>query len=150
MGAVDDLVTWLRAQIDEDEREQAYLVGRVGRALADADLETYPGAYEARKEYYDGLAETALKAAGSDPARVLPEVEAKRKIIEAYERVSGEQRVDERALMTALKAGALRDIPQRQEAHRDTLGRRRGLELAVRLLALPYADRPGYLEAWRP
>lgn len=30
------------------------------------------------------------------------------------------------------------------------LGHRWGLHEAVKLLALPYADRPGYQEAWRP
>jgi hypothetical protein len=63
-----------------------------------------------------------------DPARVLREVEAKRRIVDW---VVGAQ-------------AAAGEPPGFDPADAEALTH------AVRLLALPYADRPGYDEAWRP
>jgi hypothetical protein len=144
---MDDLIMWLRTQLDDDEREQVGVIERVGRALAVVDLEAFPGAYEARKEYYDELAEVALKAAGFDPARVLREVGAKRKIIALHavvvERVNtrfnprtGERNRSRYELCCDLCGLASDDPTSACET--------------VRLLALPFSDRPGYQEEWKP
>lgn len=69
-----------------------------------------------------------------DPARVLAEVDAKRRIIDQYEQLRA-------------------DV-----AHWRGLGDEDAAPVAtewaygevVKMLALPYADRPGYLEEWRP
>ncbi|MFK0222210.1 DUF6221 family protein [Streptomyces vinaceus] len=64
------------------------------------------------------------------PARVLAEVEAKRQLVDRYERVLEDRRVhpDDLALAGALLA----------------------LHGAVKLLALPYADHPDYLPELAP
>lgn len=73
-----------------------------------------------------------------DPARVLAEVEAKRRILDlaslAAQREAQKPGYDTVArLETAL---AKVTAPE--------------LERVVRLLALPYADQPGYRDEWRP
>ena len=63
-----------------------------------------------------------------DPARVLREIDAKRQVIAQYAEV------------------AANDTDEVEYAH----GWANALGMAVRLLALPYADRAGYREEWRP
>jgi hypothetical protein len=63
-----------------------------------------------------------------DPARVLAEVDAKRRILADYERYARERR----RAMNGWDPEARNPSP------------------IVRYLALPYADRPGYREEWRP
>jgi len=119
--AVDDLVTWLRAQLGDDER----------MALAAS-----PGPWKPNAEHDEVLAVDDITVADGfalsgnqlratvghiarwDPARVLAEVEAKRRIVDEW--------------------------ASEYYEHRAALGR------AVRLLALPYAEHPGYREEWRP
>jgi hypothetical protein len=91
-GQPGDLVVWLRAQIDVDERY----------------ADEYP----------------------PFQARVLREVEAKRRLIGMYE--------------ASAKAAA--DDPNDDEQVHCA----RGLRYAVEVAALPYSDRPGYLDKWRP
>jgi Family of unknown function (DUF6221) len=119
---VDDLVRWLRGNLDKD----------AARAIAAAE-EGGPG------WRYDGHAvvtqrEGDLVAVGSqdfmepergehvaewDPARVLREIDAKRQIVDRY--------------------AWLRE-------HGDT----GGTAWVLQTLALPFADRPGYREEWGP
>lgn len=141
--SVDDLITWLRAQIDDDEQTaraaadsmlwhgpvKAGEVWESDRGFVYAEGEV-PGLWDeclwkadTPGRYTREMSEHAAHhVARHDPARVLREVEAKRQII---------------GLVT--DAG-----PQfgdgYTEAYRDVLRR----------LALPYSNRPGYLEAWRP
>ncbi|MGZ4524215.1 MAG: DUF6221 family protein, partial [Mycobacteriaceae bacterium] len=75
---------------------------------------------------HHGLGTSALThIARHDPARVLAECEAKRRIVERY-------RVCE---------------PNYDEGNRLET---RVLDWTMRLLALPYADHPDYDPAWRP
>jgi hypothetical protein len=130
----DDLITWLRDQLDDDER-----VARAadsGRWLPEDKGITF--------EYYaddfpDGEAQARLVAdtranqwhiASWDPARVLAEVDAKRRILDEYEKAFDRRRRHREDLASA---GALLEMVS-----------------VVKLLALPYADRPGYREEWRP
>jgi hypothetical protein len=111
----DDLITWLRAQLDEDER-----VARAARGERwEADGDFIFGAESADEIHFAGMPTVpghAIQAylLNNDPARVLREVEAKRRILDnalfGMNSVTGEE--------------------------------------ICRLLALPYADRPGYLEEW--
>jgi hypothetical protein len=79
----------------------------------------------------DGQSEAnARHIARHDPARVLAEVDAKRRIVADYERGLGRRR-DHPG--DAASAGALL-----------------ALHAVARLLALPYTDHPDYDEAWRP
>ncbi|MDX3247174.1 DUF6221 family protein [Streptomyces sp. ME18-1-4] len=123
-----DLVVWLRAQLDEDERiarragDTFRQIGETGVIVAtEGDR-----AEECASANWAGVAEHVVR---HDPARVLREIDAKRR------------------LLTEL-------LPDLEHADRliegewgsgDDLATR-----ALRLLALPYADQPGYLESWRP
>jgi hypothetical protein len=136
----DDLVAWLRAQLDEDERlaKAAAVDGGPdwapdGTFLADL-IDPLPSQRRAHPERIFLLTqEDADHIARHDPARVLREVEAKRRIIDAYEEAC--ERV--RNPVTADNRAAAR-IAQFE------------LEGVVRLLAAAYADRPGYRAEWRP
>ncbi|MFI7607700.1 DUF6221 family protein [Micromonospora sp. NPDC049366] len=109
---MDDLIIWLRAQLDEDERIARASLSAFGVADTDQtpvwpDHVTYGGAVElnAAEAYLDTFR----------PHRVLAEVDAKRRIVDNCAWV--------------LKGEAC---------------------LTLRLLALPFADRPGYRDEWRP
>ncbi len=121
---MDELVEWLRAQLDEDER--------IARSAT-------PGPWVANKHEYGAEVYTesgegvaldhdaggvgwgdADFIAANDPARVLREIDAKRRIIGRINSHSAVMGWD--------------------EVHGDLL----------RSLALPYADRHGYKESWRP
>jgi hypothetical protein len=130
-----ELVRWLGEQLDEDER-----------IAREASGWLKPAAYWSLDEWYGRERPHSLIAQGSpklpvagghftadplptvqaehivrhDPARVLREIDAKRGIL---------GRVESHAAVMG-----------RDEVHGDLL----------RLLALPYADRPGYREEWRP
>jgi hypothetical protein len=129
-----DLVQWLTAALDDDER--------IARAAAD-ELGGTPLGAEWR--YDDRSVETSrerdLVAVGSqdfmeprvgahiaehDPARVLREIAAKRKRIALHQPEPGQ--------------------------HPDFCGydKHELPCLPLRLEAAPYEDRPGYQEAWRP
>jgi hypothetical protein len=115
-----DLITWLRAQLDDDER--------VARTALDRHPAPWVGAFKQVTSEPNGgviapVASTETRQASHhiarwDPARVLAEVDAKRRVLD------------------------LRD--SEYDEHRAALNG------AVRLLALPYADRDGYREEWRP
>lgn len=126
---MDDLVTWLRAQLDEDER--------VARA-AEADNASpwqieEPGANIRTADHYtvvhieDSTPEpaTAEHIARWDPARVLAEIDAKRRII--------------------AHIGMVVISPGREALPAEYVEQ---MELFLRALALPYADRPGYRSEW--
>jgi hypothetical protein len=69
-----------------------------------------------------------------DPARILAEVGAKRKLVAAYE-----------SAVTAYGAA------ERGTTVSDLMtGSVNSLRFALQLLALSYADRPGFKEEWRP
>ncbi|MFD5217476.1 DUF6221 family protein [Streptomyces tendae] len=120
---MNDLVQWLRAQLADDER--------IARAAHAPNWST-----DGRRGLHYGVEDEwitdALTTADADhmarhdPARVLREIDAKRQVIaehDVYGRKLGE-RMDCQSL----------DFPCR----------------TLRLLALPYADRPGYRPDWRP
>lgn len=121
----DELVAWLRQQLDDDER--------MARAAADNGAEwrySDSGIYPSNKSRHPG----ALVVGGygyldeaygehiarHDPARVLADVDAKRRILDQCADVWAHDRVEAFA------------------------------EDVLRLLALAYADRPGYRGEWRP
>jgi hypothetical protein len=142
MAGMDDLVTWLRAQLDDDER--VALAATAGPWRHDATKHwRKPGTTWFEESVFAGPAgadATCVAGTGEaddpqsmadarhiarwDPARVLAEVEAKRRIVDWL--------VD-----CADKA-----------LHGDWWN----LEVddAFKAIALPYAARPGYREEWRP
>lgn len=124
---MDDLVTWLRAWLDEDER--------VARSLGDLADSTVRNGIESTAgrgvlDYLDHFA----------APRMLAEVEAKRRILDGH--VPTDDRAPERGEVCRT---CHEDLCDGWEP--DPLGHPCP---TVRLLALPYADKPGYREEWRP
>lgn len=102
---MDDLVSWLRAQLDDDERVAREAAGHVDP-------------------------EQCEHIARWDPTRVLAEIDAKRRIMDGLDiDINGE-------------ASPWRGCGDDCEF--------KAIYWAVQVLALPYADRAGYREEWRP
>lgn len=163
---MDDLVQWLRAQLDDDER--------TARAVrVPPDWHQGPGddpewtdeelvcmwppefhtPYE-RDKHWRGLTvegpELAAHIALHDPARVLREIDAKRQLLDLHpyavlrknvgERWKGDPdpRFDRTFCATChVDDGCIQDNDGRPCE-------------TLRLLALPYAGRPGFRDEWRP
>jgi hypothetical protein len=128
----DELVRWLGEQLDEDERiarrvESSWRqIGETGVIVAsDGDR-----AEECANGNWAGIAEHIVE---HDPARVLREIEAKRGVLRQHEAVRGQVRNPVSA--------------ENRRAARIAQGE---LEDVVRLLAVPYSDRPGYRQEWKP
>lgn len=130
---IDDLITWLRAQIDDDERgANAALAGQADPENGWTASRT-PGLPGVGIAPHVGHIHEDVQAAHVvrwNPARVLREVEAKRRIVRECEN---------------------------QAAWESTTGRKYPATTAwalavttLRVLALPYVDRPGYQEGWKP
>jgi hypothetical protein len=130
-----DLVQWLRAQLDEDERiaRAATLGPWVQSGIGDYGWTVdfgRPGSGVETADTDQGLADADFIAA-HNPARVLREIDAKRATISDYE-----------------KAVRKRDtLPPAALAYRHWDNRSYGLLLALRHAAAVYAGRPGYAEA---
>ncbi|MFJ6061624.1 DUF6221 family protein [Streptomyces tendae] len=135
---MDDLVRWLRAQLDEDER-----TARAASWTGDANTwHAEPSPYGARnggQRWYvedamdDGVVSHVDPAASDDegvarhiaewdPARVLREIDAKRRTLIRCEEAM-------------LSANPMLVHFAKQTAWE---------------MAQPFADRPGYQESWRP
>ncbi|MFH9413972.1 DUF6221 family protein [Streptomyces rochei] len=149
---MDDLVQWPRAQLDEDERTAQATLWDDDGALGSGGWFAYDrgpreGFREARWVVIDradeGVVDSRPQAADDqavarhiaewDPARVLREIDAKRMTI-------------------ALCAPPLVDVTGPGDTERSYVpgeGPPWGLDV-LKLLALPYADRLGYRDEWRP
>ncbi|MEU5742039.1 DUF6221 family protein [Streptomyces tendae] len=123
MTKPNDLVQFLHARLDEDERTaRAATAGpwRANKHKYGAEVYTESGEGVAFDHDAGGVGwDDADFIAEWDPARVLREIDAKRRIVDRY--------------------AWLRE-------HGDT----GGTAWVLPLLALPYADRPGYRDEWRP
>lgn len=73
--------------------------------------------------------EVRAHMAEHDPARALREIDAKRQVISRF----------------VHWASTMSSVPDQRD-----IGVVEGLEMALRLLATAYADRPGFKESWRP
>lgn len=137
---MDDLVEWLRAQLDEDEWIAWEADGSTGKL--DMDWSFHPeddsdisGRVLARRYYVvvsDTPAGTGRHIAEHDPRRVLREIDAKRQILAAYEQALGDAEFPDHLVSRPAQVALLT------------------LEPVVRHLATVYAGRPGYREGWRP
>lgn len=126
---MDDLVQWLRAQLDEDER--------IARATHPVFLTwDYDDCVMQIRDLGNGneLANVLPRHAYGehmaewDPARVLREIDAKRASVDD--------------LAEFIHWGARKGLDYQEGVD--------VCERTLKRLALPYADRPGYLEEWRP
>lgn len=135
-----DLASWLLEQIAEDER-MAQAVDPLGEVIimgGNHVPDTFGhvrhsthGEDGAPRTIYDIAAERHF--ARWHPARVLAECEAKRKIVMRCA-----------LLLEAFddpEHGAWHDVNRRERSH---------ARMTLEALALPFADRPGYQEEWRP
>ena len=132
MDRMDDLVQFLRARLDEDEKTarhatQGPWVDELGHPIR--------GGYELRFI----IAQQAQRwnsqhIARHDPARVLAEVEAKRQIIDECAYWIGK-----------INSSATDKYPYPNLAERGEV-----VLPVLTLLALPYADHPDYRDTWRP
>ncbi|MFB7776901.1 DUF6221 family protein [Streptomyces bauhiniae] len=125
---MDDLVQWLRKQFDEDEqvaRDADADTWRVGEGHDGGKvLMGQPGCVVAEARF----AEYADHAARHDPARVLREVEAGRRLIRAHDKWC-EGRCEAKYPEAGFDAAHYWNLKVRAEV---------------------YADRPGYRQEWRP
>ncbi|MGW3427892.1 DUF6221 family protein [Streptomyces melanosporofaciens] len=156
---MDDLVQWLGAQLDEDERiARAATAGpwsRMGRRVLDP---TPPsdrlgiGVAVGHAAADADFNETAEHIAAHDPARVLREIDVDRELLGEYERLqrahqAHQKEVDRMAQAEdddPIRRNALRREADYLPAMLHVLGRWAKGKAAV------YADRPGYREEWRP
>lgn len=137
---MDDLITWLRAQLDDDERyarvaaargdvwglEEPKMDGWGGDELPQAVIGGGKPLLWLNPEY--ASVDVGEHVARHDPARVLREVEAKRRVLDEFK--------------AATAFSLLPDTPGGGYAS--------ALAEVVRTLALPFSDRPGYREEWKP
>ncbi|MFD5002197.1 DUF6221 family protein [Streptomyces mutabilis] len=117
---MDDLVQWLRAQLDEDERTAQ---------AADAELSTV---FTRIASFDPEMAADERHIMAHRPARVLREIDAKREVLAFVER--------------RLQESTERDFLVRDPAKMILSA----VDPVVRYLATAYADRPGYRDEWRP
>ncbi|MGW2692368.1 DUF6221 family protein [Streptomyces sp. NPDC001296] len=125
---MDELVRWLGEQLDEDER-----IAREAEGDSVFDGTGIVVQRNRARGFPDRTAvlssPVATHIARHDPARVLREIDAKRRLLAIHR-------------------------PYVPEPDQACLGCAGGIMFTscpvVRLLALPYADRPGYRDDWRP
>ena len=118
-----EIVEFLRARLDEDEQRWRDIAAKVA-----ADRGSFVVLGLAHPELAAGDCPSDLGEI--DPARVLREVEAKRRIVEE---LTARERADDS-----------------EEGLWHKVGYDRAAFDVLRLLALPYADRDGWREEWRP
>jgi hypothetical protein len=136
---VDDLVQFLRDRLDEDEAlaleapKGPWHIGNAVDPTQPCHVHTFPGA----RMVADGLNWlVAEHIARQHPARVLAEVEAKRRAVDecAY---WNEKLAQEAANPSKVPYPCLGNILD-------------AVNPILRALALPYADHPAYKPEWRP
>lgn len=149
-----DLIAWLHARLDEDDRAAQACIDEVGServgdpyyddsGVADRDaFPSYPwGACDR---------ELAFMAGPGHPARVLAEVDAKRRRLDwlaARQHDMGPEPFPTHdSCRLLVQPGALGDL----EVGYCSCGLDGWRNQLYRFEALPYADRPGYQESWRP
>lgn len=126
-----DLVEFLRARLDEDEA--AARRAKPGPWTQDGGS-IYAG--HPTEEVVDWVYDDSWEhIARHDPARVLAEVEAKRRIVELADEASG---------LDAVVDGEFR-VGSRDPVAEPYIG-----DLILRHLAAPYAGHPDYDARWRP
>ena len=163
---MDDLVRWLGEQLEEDERIARSAGGMAWLEWADGGwVET---AHVSKTEWKgpgdDGrhvasvrVAEDRAHIVRHDPARVLREIDAKRQLLGAS---NADCPPPCRQDHTFSGSCMLRWMGPVNEADGGPWVRAEDghqvpappvvTEWVLRLLALPYADRPGYRDEWRP
>lgn len=163
---MDDLVQWLGQQYDEE--------GRAARAARDSEF-CKDGHWMVRGPFEEGLGAVHSEAgeailgeeesvpfamaahiAAHDPARVLREIGTKRQLLRAVNAGCPGCRAEHSFSGPCVLRwmGPAREEDGQRWVHNEQGARVEAPPVfpvwAVRLLALAYADRPGYREEWRP
>lgn len=120
---MDELIAFLRAQLDKRERAARYVLSDYAEHEASWDVPSTGVVQLGDDLVPTGDGPLAEFIADNDPEFVLADVAAKRRILELYE-----------AADPGFVGHLLRNC----------------LDVPLRLLALPYAGQPGYDESWRP
>ena len=128
---MDELVQWLGEILDTDEEWARAAAAEYG-AVWTADVQLGAVTSDTGTDVVSEPNTPVDHIAEYDPARALREIDAKRQLI-AQHRPVGYGNVCLSYCHTRTPSE-----PQTWPC------------LTLRLLALPYADRPGYLESWRP
>ena len=171
MPVMDDLVTWLTAQLDDDERVARAATAGPWRHSPDKhwrkpgtawfEEAVFAGATGASATCVAGTGETgdrqsmadAEHIARHDPARVLRDVEVKRQILDIHGIIW-------RSIGWLERDGDVLDEAYEElpvcvacVAKHSSFPTRDAVPVGpcryVRLLASPYSDRPGYREEWK-
>ncbi|MYS91450.1 hypothetical protein GTY47_17700 [Streptomyces sp. SID5464] len=151
LEAAREFVQWLRAQLDEDERvaRAATLGPWVQSGIGDYGWTVdfgRPGAGVETADTEQGLADADFIAV-HNPARVLREIDAKRRILDLYA-TAVEDRLALRARMREVIHSDADEFGRLHLQESELIKTAECLAPVTRLLALPYADRPGYREEW--
>ncbi|WP_320784164.1 DUF6221 family protein [Streptomyces sp. CRN 30] len=150
---MDELVRWLGEQFDEDERSTRAATpgpwrrsgfGNYGPAVTFG--RTYTGIETEDSE--QGRAD-ADHIAEHDPVRVLREIDAKRQILSLYVTAAND-RETLRVRMREVVNTNHEEFGRLHQQESELIETARRLKPVVHLLGVPYADRPGYREEWRP
>jgi hypothetical protein len=157
---IDEMITFVREQLDEDERIAREATP--GPWAADDDQEVYsevddgplnePSVANCYRNPRTGdRGANPQHIARHDPARVLREVEAKRKILDELLSLPHYmwQNHDDYGCPKVLDAESWRYVYGTAEQVCDC-GRDAHVDRSLRLLAAIFSDRPGYREEWRP
>ena len=123
---MDDLVRWLRAQLDADERIAGAAAKEYG-ATWTPDERMGGVSSETGADVVDEPNAPYTFIAAHDPARVLRDIDAKRKLLAECQ------------------------LAEAEAAYPDWMGGySSGLDYAVQLVAAEYVDREGYDPEWAP
>jgi hypothetical protein len=144
-----ELVEFLTARLDEDEATARYCAAGFGARwhIVENGQDIIEDETGSEVLHYDGLRNPsdAAHIARHDPARVLAEVDAKRRILEALEDERQRKDIYNRDYPLGLLTTE-GDLRARTSAN----ARWAGLEVAVRLLTAVYVDHPDYPDEWKP
>jgi hypothetical protein len=138
---MSDLVTWLRTQLDAEELAALKAHGGWGPHAWDYDplhREVRYGQITiySERQPHGYHTSTAELLARHDPPRVLAEVAGKRQLLD---------RIVDAANDLDMQVDTMCRVGRRDTIAEPYLG-----DLLLRLLAAPYADKPGYMEEWAP
>ncbi|MFD9763198.1 DUF6221 family protein [[Kitasatospora] papulosa] len=150
---MDDLVQFLKDRLAEDEeiaKDPTHATWATAEwRFNDAGEAPYVDLGTNHLDSVSSLNESEMRhIARHDPARVLAEVGAKRRLLAGY--ATAVDRIEELvSLCERLKAEG-KDAFASDMDRITTIHRRDVLHEVLHLLALPYADHPDYRQSWRP
>lgn len=155
-----DLVVFVRARLDEDEAAAGAASPGPWHVNAESDeVLAVDGVTVADGFALSGrqLRVTTAHIARHDPARVLAEVEAKRRIVDLHPYTTQRAASSETSFRSAYGPNWEKRLKNLDTPYCETCDVDDGVIASdgtpcetLRLLALPYADYPDYWEEWRP